>query len=155
MRIKLLLVVPFFMAVLLAACLPIDETPGLRLGGSLSPAPSNFEFVSEYPTILLRAQGSILPRVVTIWGVGFPNALYVWGNPSSGWTQRVAKRPDVMVRIGDDVFELRAGKVNDRAEVERVVNADAAKLGKDLEAIVGRPATATDFSLVCCLTQIG
>jgi hypothetical protein len=159
MRILPLFLVPFFivslMASLLTGCLPMDETPGLRLGGTLSPAPSNFEFVSDHPTILLRAQGSILPRVVTIWGVGFPNALYVWGDPTSGWTQRVAQRPDVMVRIGEDAFELRAEKVSDPAEVERVVAAYAEKYGEDLEAIFGRPATVEDFSLIYRLTPRG
>ncbi len=51
-----------------------------------------------------------------------------------------------MVRIGDDAFELRVEKVKHRAEVERVVTAYAAKYGKDLEAIFGRPATASDRS---------
>jgi hypothetical protein len=155
MRILPLFLVPFLIVTLLTACLPMDETPGLRLGGALSPAPSNFEFVSDHPTILLRAQGSILPRVVTIWGVGFPNALYVWGDPTSGWTQRVAQRPDVMVRIGEDAFELRAEKVSDPAEVERVVAAYAEKYGEDLEAIFGRPATVEDFSLIYRLTPRG
>ena len=61
--------------VLLAGCLPNNQTPGLRLGGSLAPPPSSFEFVAEHETITLAAQSAMLPRVVTIWGVGFPSAL--------------------------------------------------------------------------------
>ncbi len=149
----LFVVLSLFVAALQSACLPINQTPGLRLGGSLAPTPTNFEFVSDHDTILLRAQGDILPRVVTIWGVGFPEALYVWGDPASGWTKRVAKRPDVMVRIGEDAFELRAEKVNDRSELEIVVAAYAAKYGKDLDAVFGRPATVEDFALVYRLTS--
>jgi hypothetical protein len=150
MRITLLLI-----ALLLAGCQPINQYPGLSLGGTLAPAPSNFEFVAEHEEIRLRAQGDFLPRVVTIWGVGFPDALYVWGDPESGWAQRVAKRPDVMVRIGDDVFELRAEKVSDRPELERVVATYAAKYGEDLDGIFGRPATVDDFALVYRLTPRG
>jgi hypothetical protein len=148
-------ITPLLVVLLLSGCLPIDQFPGLRLGGSVAPAPSNFDFVAEHEEITLRAEGAMLPRVVTIWGVGFPDALYVWGDPASGWTRRVAKRPDVMVRIGDDAFELRAEKVSDRSELERVVAAYAAKYGEDLDAIFGRPATVDDFALVYRLTPRG
>lgn len=148
-------IAPLLIALLLAGCQPINQLPGLRLGGSLAATPSSFEFVAEHEEITLRAEGTLLPRVVTIWGVGFPNALYVWGDPESGWTQRVAKRPDVMVRIGDDAFVLRAEKVRDRSELERVVAAYQAKYGEDLDAIFGRPATVDDFPLVYRLTPRG
>jgi len=147
MRIALILI-----ALLLVGCQPINQMPGLILGGSLAPTPSSFEFVADHEEITLRAEGILLPRVVTIWGVGFAGVLYVWGDPASGWTQRVAERPDVMVRIGDDVFELRAEKVTDRTESERVVAAYAEKYGEDLDAIFGRPATVDDFALVYRLT---
>lgn len=152
MRILPLSILLLLIITLLTGCLPINQTPGLRQGGSLEPTPSSFEFVSEHATITLRAQGSILPRVVTIWGVGFPSALYVWGDPASGWTQRVAERPDVRVRIGDDAFELRAQKVSDPTELQSVVTAYAEKYGTDLDAIFGRPATVEDFKLVYRLT---
>jgi hypothetical protein len=150
-----LLVTSLAIVILLSACLPIHQTPGMRIGGALSPAPNNFEFVSDYDTILLRAKGAVLPRVVTIWGVGFPDALYVWGDPASGWTKRVAKRPDVIVRVGPDAFELRAEKVEDRTELEGVVAAYALKYGEDLDAVFGRPATVDDFKLVYRLTPRG
>jgi hypothetical protein len=145
-------IAPLLIVLLVAGCQPINKIPGLWLGGSLAPTPSSFEFVAEHEEITLRAEGDFLPRVVTIWGAGFPDALYVWGDPASGWTQRVAERPDVMVRIGDDVFELRAEKVSDRTESERVAAAYAAKYGEDLDAIFGRPATVDDFVLVYRLT---
>ena len=139
--------------VLLTGCLPINETPGLRLGGTLASPPSSFEFVAEHEEITLAAQGAILARVVTIWGVGFPNALYVWGDPASGWTRRVAKRPDVTVRIGEDAYELRAQKVTNPEELQTVVSAYSKKYGEALDAIFGRPATVDDFALVYRLTK--
>lgn len=145
-------ITPLLILVALVGCLPHNELPGLRLGGSHAPAPSNFEFVAAHEEIFLRAKGIFIPRVVTIWGVGFQDVLYVWGDPESGWTQRVAKKPEVMVRIGDDVFELRAEKVSDRTELEGVVEAYKTKYGEDLDAIFGRPATVDDFDLVYRLT---
>ncbi len=149
---SLFMVVVTSSALLLAGCLPRNETPGLRLGGSPAPSPTNFEFVVEHDEITLAAQGAILPRVVTIWAVGFPQALYVWGDPASGWTQRVAKHPLVKVRIGDDAFELRAERVGDRKELESVVAAYSKKYHEHLDAIFDRPATVDDFSLVYRLT---
>lgn len=145
-------ILPLLFVFLLAGCLPINQTPGLRLGGSPAPTPTSFEFVADHDLIMLRAQGAVLPRVVNIWGVGSPHALYVWGDPASGWTRRVAERPEVIVRIGDDAYELRAEKVSDPAETERVRAAYAEKYGQDLEAIFGRPATVEDFQLVYRLT---
>ena len=79
----------------LVGCGPIEQTPGLRLGGTESEIPTSFDFVSEHPLIQLEARGAVLPRVVNLWGVGLGDAMYVWTSPDTGWGQRVAKRPDV------------------------------------------------------------
>ena len=139
---------------LLLACAPRDEIPGLRLGGSLAAVPPDFSFSAEHPEILLEARGAVLPRVVTIWCVAAGEKLYVWGDRDSGWTRRVAQRPDrVRVRIGDAAYELRAEEVTDEAERAWVVAAYAAKYGEELVEIYGRPATVEDFDLVYRLTR--
>jgi hypothetical protein len=91
--------------------------------------PADFGFSSEHPEIFLEARGAVLPRVVTIWCVASGEKLYVWGDPDSGWTRRVASRPDVRVRIGDGAYELTATEVTDADEREWVVAAYAAKYG--------------------------
>ncbi len=134
-------------------CTPIGETPGLRLGGAGAAAPESFAFVQENEVIQLEARVSLLPRVVIIWGVGFDDALYVWGDPESGWVRRVAERPDdVRVRVGDNVYELSATKVNDASEKKRAVAAYQAKYAEALDEIFGRPATVDDFELIYRLT---
>jgi len=138
---------------LLGACEPRDEFPGLRIGGTPAEVPADFGFSSEHPEIFLEARGAVLPRVVTIWCVPSGEKLYVWGDPDSGWTRRVAKRPDVRVRIGDGTYELTAAEVTDADEREWVVAAYAAKYSADLEAIFERPATVDDFELVYRLTR--
>ena len=131
----------------------MGETPGLRLGGSGATAPASFGFVQESEVIQLEAWGLLLPRVVNIWGIGFDDALYVWGDLESGWVRRVAERPDeVRVRVGDNVYELRATRVNDASEKKRVVAAYQAKYAESLDEIFGRPTTVDDFELIYRLT---
>ncbi len=137
------------------ACAPIGETPGLRLGGSLAPTPDTFAFVQDTEIIQLSAKGMILPRVVNIWSVGFDDAMYVWSDPGSGWSERVAQRPeDVRVRIGDRVFAVRAIQVEDPAETARVGAAFQAKYAEQIMELYGQPMTPDDFELLFRLTPI-
>jgi hypothetical protein len=132
----------------------MGETPGLRLGGSAAAAPDGFEFVQDHEIIQLEAMGTVLPRVVNIWGVGLGDSLYVWGDPDSGWVIRVAERPDrVRVRLGDETYSLRAVEVTDAAEKKQVFAAYHAKYADDLDAIYGRPATVEDFELIYRLSS--
>ena len=66
-------------------CAPNGETPGMRLGGSISAVPESFAFLKDTPVIQLEARGFLLPRVVNIWGVGFDNAIYVWSDIGSAF----------------------------------------------------------------------
>ena len=136
------------MATLLVGCGPWDEIPGLRLGGAATEIPGNgFGFLQDgYDEILYEAWGMILPRVVTIWGVGTDEHVYVWGDPNSGWCTRTMERPDVRVRIGDAAYELRAETVTEPAEFERVAALFNAKYGEELkEMYEGQVPTAEDF----------
>lgn len=130
-------------------CAPRDETPGTRLGGSDAASPSDFAFVQDTEVIQLEARGFLIPRVVNIWVVGFDNAMYVWSDPGSGWSERVYKRPDeVRVRIGDRVYEVSATEVRDASERERVGAAFQTKYADDINELYGRPATTEDFELL-------
>ena len=141
-------------AVVLIGCGPMGDYSGLRLGGTEAEVPTSFEVLEEHRVIQLEAWGAILPRVVNLWGVGSGDTMYVWGgDPASGWVKRVAERPDVRVRIGDRAYPLRAERVADVAESERVVAAYNAKYGEDLRSIFGRPATVKDFELIYRLSR--
>jgi hypothetical protein len=141
------------LAIFVLACRPMGETPGLRLGGSDAGSPASFAFARDHEEIQLEAWGSVFPRVVNIWCVGFDDALYVWGDPGSGWVKRVAERPDdVRVRIGDSVYELSAAEVDAAAEKKRVVAAYKEKYAEALDEIFGRSATVDDFELLYRLT---
>ena len=137
----------------LLGCGPMGDYSGLRLGGTEAQVPTSFEVLEDHHVIQLEARGAILPRVVNLWGVGSGDTLYVWGDPASGWVKRVAERPDVRVRIGDRAYPLRAERVADVAESERVVAAYDAKYGEELRSIFGRPPTVKDFELIYRLSR--
>ncbi len=135
------------------ACAPMGETPGIRLGGTSAGAPDSFAFVQDSELIQLEAQGMLLPRVVNIWGIGFDDALYVWSDPGTGWSQRVDERPDeVRVRVGDTVYDLSASRVTDAAVKRRVAEAYQAKYPEGIDELYGRPLTADDLELLYRLT---
>ena len=135
-------------------CAPKGETPGVRLGGSFALAPNGFAFVQDVEVIQLEARGLMIPRVVNIWGVGMDNALYVWSDPGSGWSQRVAERPNaVRVRVGNDTYKVSATKVVDAAETKRVGEAFQAKYAESIQELYGRPMTEDDFELLYRLTS--
>ena len=137
----------------IVGCRPMGETPGFRLGGADANPPASFAFVADHELIQLAVRGAVLPRVVNIWGTGVDDALYVWADPGTGWSNRVAKRPhDVRVRIGDKVYRVSALQVSDPGELSRVAAAYEAKYGEDILEIYGRAMTVEDFELVFRLT---
>jgi hypothetical protein len=130
-------------------CAPMGETPGIRLGGSAATPPDSFTFIRETEVIQLEARGAILPRVVNIWAVGFDEAIYVWSDPGTGWSQRVEKRPnDVRVRIGSDVYRVRATRVTEASETERVAHAYQEKYSEGMIEIYGEVSPIEDFELL-------
>jgi hypothetical protein len=134
-------------------CAPMGERPGMRLGGSRVATPDSFAFVQESEVIQLEAWGLLFPRVVNIWGVGFDEAMYVWSDPGSGWSQRVNRRPDeVRVRVGDNVYAVRATQVSDANETARVAAAYQAKYAEQMVELYGEVSPVEDFELLYRLT---
>ena len=73
----------------------MERWPGQRLGGTEQPIPADFEFVNrwEHDLVQLKVSGDLLPHVVTIWAVAIDDSIYLWTAPSTGWNQRIEKRP--------------------------------------------------------------
>ena len=90
---------------------------------------------------------------MNIWAVGFDDAMYVWSDPGSGWSQRVEKRPDdVHVRVGNSVYTVRATRVSDASETKRAADAFQEKYAESIQELYGRPMTVDDFELLFRLT---
>lgn len=140
-------------ALFVLGCTPMGETPGIRLGGTSASTPADFAFVQETELIQLEAQGLILPRVVNIWGIGIGEVMYVWSDPGTGWSKRVEERPDqVRVRVGDNVYEVSASKVDDLSVKTLVAATYQAKYAEQIDELYGQPVTAEDFEVLYRLT---
>ena len=142
-------------AIALAGCSPkeladlaykMERWPGQRLGGTEQPIPADFEFVNrwEHDLVQLKVSGDLLPHVVTIWAVAIDDSIYLWTAPSTGWNQRIEKRPDAWIRVGDDVYALRASLVEDAEQRQRVFEAFMAKYDKGIRKIFGELEPAVE-----------
>lgn len=105
------LLVLVLLSIGIAIAAPIGPMPGFRLGGSPAPAPAQWSAVTLPDEVLLATPGGLLPHVVIIWIVEFDERLYVVGAPDSNWVVRATHSPDVRLRIGDDVYDMRATRV--------------------------------------------
>lgn len=101
------------LVVLLAG--PIGPVPGVFMGGTVTPAPDQWEDTSGIEEIRLKAPGTI-PRVVIIWVIDFEDELYVLGMKESGWVSRIGAGAPVEVRIEDRTYAVRATPVEAGAE---------------------------------------
>ncbi len=111
------------LATTVLACGPIAFIPGIRIGGTETAVPSSWSEVAVPGEVLLRADGGVLPRVVTIWAVESGGSLYVAGVAGSGWVDRLVENPDTYVRIDDALYSLRASLVAPGDERSRVFQA--------------------------------
>ena len=154
-------------AIALAGCSPkefaglaykMERWPGQRLGGTEQPLPADFDFVNQsvHDLIQLKVSGDILPHVVNLWAVGIGDSVYLWTTPSTGWSQRIKKRPDVSVRIGDDVYALTMTRVTDAAQRQLVFEAFMAKYDKGIRKLFGGLEPAVEhFEIFYCLASRG
>lgn len=121
LSVSLAVLIAVFIAAVLVA--PLGPIPGIRLGGTEMKPPADWSSLDLPETVQLETKAGLLPRVVNIWIVRYDNALWVLGNPESGWVRQASTRGDVRLRIGDRVYRLRAKRITEpaayRAYIER------------------------------------
>jgi len=114
--------------VLLVGCGdPVMILPGGKLSGVPTPVPADWSSVDGVKTIQVefRLQD---PYSHNIWGVGIGPDLYIaTGAKGTRWTPMVAADPNVIVRVGSALYDLKAVAVTDAAERARVAAAYAKK----------------------------
>ena len=144
------------LVLLSSACTPIAYLPGTRLGGSERPTPDSWSGVEIPDEVFLRTEGSVFPRVVTIWAAKKDDVIYVVGAKDSGWVKRALVEPNVELRVDDDVYALRANPTTDDRELERVTDAFMTKYSEGMRELYGdnppspeeRRASSVVFRLV-------
>lgn len=106
---------------------PYNRTPGVRLGGTLTAAPSDWSTVNSTRLMQLKPDG-FPPFVVNIWFVGTPDGVITATRPDGGyWAQRVRANPNATVRIGNAAYKVKAREVVEFAQRKELL---AAYVGK-------------------------
>ncbi len=106
---------------------PYNRTPGVRLGGALTAAPSDWSTVNTTRLMQLKPDG-FPPFVVNIWFVGTPDGVITATRPDGGyWAKRVRANPNATVRIGHAAYKVKAREVVEYAQRKELL---AAYVGK-------------------------
>ena len=97
--------------------------PGGELEGELVSPPTDWSLSDETSTIQLETRPDD-PYSVNVWAVGLGSVLYLHaGAKRSTWVELVEAHPNVRVRVGEKLYELRGTRVADQAEFTRVADA--------------------------------
>lgn len=117
-----------------AGCLnPKDRRPGLRLTGERVTEPvADWSFTDQHREIFVQTRTRyLLPHSVTIVCASRDGKLYVGArNPDEKrWVQQVARNPEVRLKIGDKLYDVRLAVVEDPAEQRLIGAAYRAKYG--------------------------
>lgn len=127
-------------ALLLAGCEPQDRRPGLWLRGEIAPLPSDVAFTDSLMEIAIEVRAPYgLPHAVTIWTARVEDRLYVGAaNPDEKrWPDWADARPDVRLKIGEQLHDVRLVRLDDPEEIAEVQQAYAEKY--DLDPSRGGP----------------
>ena len=115
---------------LLGACEPKDERPGLWLRGELQPYPDDWSFTKEHLEIAIQvAAPYFLPHSITIICAEHEGELYVaaYRPKTKNWAAWVTDNPNVMLKVGENLYEARLARVNDPLEITDALGAYTAK----------------------------
>ncbi|MDA1369584.1 MAG: hypothetical protein O2971_02320 [Proteobacteria bacterium] len=110
---------------------PYNRTPGVRLGGTETAAPSNWANVDVGMEMQIKPEG-FPPFVVNIWYVGTPEGVVTATAPDSGyWGRRVRNNPNGWIRIEDAAYQMQANQIVNPDVRDRMLRSWADKYNLD------------------------
>ena len=117
---------------LLAGCIdPAGQRPGLRLSGEVvEEFPADWGFSDAHREVALEVSTPyLLPHSITIWCAAAGDALYIGArNPDEKrWPGWVAERPEVRLKLGEEVYEAKLSLVDDPGQIALLYSAYASK----------------------------
>ena len=126
----------------------LQRTPGVRIGGTDTPAPNDFSTVNEVGTNLLMKQSGFPPFVIYLSFVGTPEGVITATRPDGGyWAQRVRDgKTDGWLRIGDARYAMRATEILGDARLP-MLELYSAKTGLPMDRAVGGPDPLRDWEV--------
>ncbi len=126
----------------------LQRTPGVRIGGTDTPAPNDFSTVNEVGGNLLMKQGGFPPLVIYLSYVGTPEGVITATRPDGGyWAQRVRDgNTDGWLRIGDARYAMRATEILGDARLP-MLELYSGKTGLPMDRAVGGPDPLRDWEV--------
>lgn len=117
---------------LVTACGPLVMIPGGELSGREQGVPASWDFAKDVDTFQLETNPED-PYSVNVWGIASGTDFFVAGAKGSGWVERLQADPRVRLRIGEDLYALRAVPTSDAGSIERFVTEVKQKYDRDLD----------------------
>ena len=94
---------------------PYGALPGGWLWGEVKPPPSDWSFTDGIKEIQVETRLLGLPYAVTTWVLSYRGDLFIAaGLCDRVWVNRVKARPEIRLRVGGAVYEMRAEVTTDR-----------------------------------------
>jgi hypothetical protein len=113
----------------LSACSEYLPIAGGELKGTVSPLPIHWSELATTEIIQLESTGEE-PYSVNLWMAAVGGAPHVFaGDNRTEWVENIAGNPDVRLKVGEQIFELRAVRVTDAAVFETFAQTWESKYG--------------------------
>lgn len=107
------------LALLLAACNgPLPFLAGGKLSGESASAPTDWSFAGDSGTAQLETRPEDPYSVNLVFTVLDGRAYVNAGDTETRWVKNIEANPSVRLRIDGRLYDLRAERVTDRAEIE-------------------------------------
>ena len=118
----------------------LERMPGVRIGGTGTPAPSDFSTLNDVAGTLMMKQSGFPPLVIYLSYVGTPDGVITATRPDGGyWAQCVRDGDtDGWLRIGDATYAMRATEILGDARLP-MLELYSGKTGLPMDRAVGGP----------------
>ena len=122
----------------------LSRTPGVILGGTITPAPSDFSTVDEGGNLLMKLAG-FPPMVIYLGYAGTPEGVVTATRPDGGYWARRVREGDGhgWLRIGDATYAMKATEVLGEARLPML----ALYGGRPLQMEGGGPEPLRDWEV--------
>ena len=119
-----LLVAAWAAMLVLTACQPHDQRPGLWLRGTVvETLPEDWAFTDEHHEIYVEVQTPyFIPHSVTIWCAQVDGQLYIGARDpaSKRWPAWMTARPNVRLKIGELLYKGSTTEVHNPETIETI-----------------------------------
>jgi hypothetical protein len=125
-----------------------QRTPGVIIGGTLTPAPADFTPLNDVRGNLIMKLAGFPPFVVYLSYVGTPEGVITATRPDGGyWAERVRTGSgDGWLRFGDETYAMHATEVVGDARLP-MLERYSARTGLSMDVPMGGPDPVRDWEV--------